>query len=516
MRSPHIETKDVSRWNHCSVLQIRVGDGSLSGTEWSVFEIGPFHASTPDAVVQTPRIISIEPKQINSEGQESVSISGSFFDAFPDPSSTVYVQFGSSEPVVGTVVGSTEIMCTAPPTTSSDLFSEVAQGYFVLVKVTNLVNFWSNAVQLFVETRPTVVSILPGAGPSCGGTTVSVVGRNFIPSVSLVCVFGDGDSNASTPARWHSPDLLECVSPSWKIPDGENGISVPLAVGTSTGKGLQSQLSFRFMTPIVVGKILPETGSAKSSTNITVAGAHLSGYDLTCMIGGQEVLPAVAEDGYIQCAVPPRGIPLVRTFKISVTTTARSPLINSSYRYELVDADVSSVSEVFDPISQAQLGLRPGAMVLPLVRGHQYWLDQSDASNVGHPLAFSSDPSGLHPSGKAWTKGVERLFNSSKISAVNTAYGTDESGAGIVRFRVPMDAPDVLYMYSEATPGMEDGITAIITDYVEHIPVKVVATHGSACDSAAHPFRYGLSFSWESLSATRLTCYALNANECNR
>lgn len=455
-------------------------------------------------MVQSPRVFSVEPNQISSEGQDTVSLFGAYFDAFPDPSATVYVQFGSSEPVVGNVVGSTEIVCTAPPTTSSDFFSEVVQGYFVLVRVTNLVNFWSNAVQLFVETRPDVLSILPDAGPSCGGTFVSVVGRNFLPSVSLVCIFGHGDSTTSTPARWHSPDLLECESPPWAIPDGDDSVSVPFAVGTSTKQGLQSLLFFRYMAPIVVEGILPETGPAESSTNITITGAHLSGYDLTCIIGGQEVLPTVQEDDYIQCTVPPRGVPMDRTFKVSVATTVGSPLTNTSYRYEVVESDVTTVRQVFDSSSEAQLGLQPGAVVLPLVRGHQYWLDQSDASNVEHPITFSSNPSGVHDSGgEAWTKGVQRLSLPSGTSAVHNATGTNGTGAGIVSFRVPMDAPDVLYTFSEASPGLEDGITAIITNHVEHISVSVVATHGSACDSAVHPFRYGQSFRAESLMAMK-------------
>lgn len=462
-----------------------------------MFEISLFRADAPDANVQSPKIISVEPNQISSEGQDTVTLFGAYFDAFPEPSATVYVQFGSSEPVVGNVVGSA-IVCTAPPTTPSGFFAEFGQGYFVLVRVTNLVNFWSNAVQLFVETRPDVFSILPDGGPSCGGTTVSVVGQNFLPSVSLTCVFGDGDSNTSTLARWHSPDLLECESPSWGIPDGEDWISVPFAVGTSTEQGLQSSLSFRFMTPIIIGSISPETGPAESSTFLTITGAHLSGYDLTCIIGDQEVLPVVQGDDYIQCTVPPRGIPLDRTFKLSVTAIADSPVINPSYRYKLVNPDVTSVSEIFDPTSQDRLGLEPGAVVLPLVRGHQYWLDQSDASNIGHPIAFSSDPSGVHTSGgEAWSKGVQRLFLTSDTSTsiADSATGTYGIGAGVVSFRVPMDAPDVLYTYSEASPGLEGGIAAIITDHVEHISVRVAATHGSACDSSVHPFRYGQSFS---------------------
>lgn len=399
------------------------------------------------------------------------------------------MQFGSGESVVGNVVGSTEIVCTAPPTTSSSSYAENVQGYFVLVRVTNLVDFWSNAVQVFVETQPDVISVFPDVGPSCGGTSVSIVGRNFLPSVSLVCVFGDGDDTASTTARWRSPDLLECASPSWALPDGEDGIVVPFAVSTSREQGQQALLSFRFVTPIVIGTISPETCPAETWTNVTITGAHLSGYDVTCIIGGQAVLPTVQKDSYLQCTVPPRGIPLDRTFKIKVAATVGSPDIGPSDRYELVDADVTAASEAFESISQAQGGFEPGAVVLPLVRGHQYWLDQSDPSNFGHPIAFSSGSRGVHAAGgKAWTKGVQRLSLSAG-TPVNSTVGIDGTRADVVSFLVPADAPDILYTYSEASPGLEGGIIAMITDRVEHTFVGVVATHGSACDPALHPFR---------------------------
>eukprot|EP00903_Cladosiphon_okamuranus_P015261 g14103.t1 len=51
------------------VIQISVGDGSLPWTERSVFEISLFRADALDTDVQSPRIISVEPNQISSEGQ---------------------------------------------------------------------------------------------------------------------------------------------------------------------------------------------------------------------------------------------------------------------------------------------------------------------------------------------------------------------------------------------------------------------------------------------------------------
>lgn len=473
-------------------VQVSVGDGSFSQTERSIFEINLSRAEDTTSVVQLPRVVSVEPNQISSEGHDTLSIFGTAFDAFPGATATVYVQFGSSEPVVGDVIGSTQIVCTVPPTTLSSTYADNVQGYFVLVRVTNLVGFWSNAVQLFVETRPDIISIFPDVGPSCGGTAVSIVGRNFLPSVSLVCVFGDGGDSASTTARWRSPDLLECHSPSWALPDGEDGIVVPFSVSTSKEQIAQSLLSFRFVPPIVMGSMSPETGPGESWTNVTITGSYLSGYDLTCIIGGQAVLPTIQEENYIQCTVPPRGIPLDRTFKIKVATTVGSHDIGPSDRYELVDADVTTVSEAFHSISQAQIALEPGAAVLPLVRGRQYWLDQSDESNFGHPIAFSSDSTGVHASGgKPWTKGLQRLSLSAGTPVNSTAVGIDGTGANILSFIVPADAPDILYTHSETSSGLEGGIIAIITDHVEHTFVGVVATHGSACDPAVHPFRYG-------------------------
>lgn len=475
--------------NHFPTSQVIVGDGKLSATERFVFEISLHRAESTGISAQSPRIISVEPDQISSHGRDTVSISGAFFDAFPEPSATIYVQFGSSEPVIGNVVDSKEIVCTAPPTTPSNFYSDVVEGFFVSVRVTNQVNFWSNAVQVFVEAQPIVSTILPDAGPSCGGTRVSIAGQNFIPSVSLVCMFGDENSNVSTPATWHSPEQLECISPSWILPAGQDEIVVPFSLKTRREQHQQLLASFRFVAPAVVGNIFPETGQAETWTNVSITGAHLNGYGLTCVSGGKELLPIIQEDHHLGCMVPPRGAEVDRTFKIKLAKTEGSSGFNPYDRYELVDADVATVRERFGDINYAEMGLEANSLVLPLLRGHQYWLDQSDPSNFGHPIAFSPNPAGHHASGgKRWTKGVQHLFLSAEIPGDGTI-GAESRGAGVVSFLVPTDAPDVLYLYSESSRGPENGIVAIISDNVEHAYIRVVATHGSACDPAAHPFR---------------------------
>lgn len=456
-----------------------------------MFEIGVARVETADAIVKLPTITAVEPNQISSQGGEIVTILGTAFDDFPEHPALVHVQFGSSEPVAATVIGSTELVCVAPATAPAMFDSELVQGYFVLVRVTNLVNFWSNAVQLFVETQPQVLSIFPYAGPSCGGTSVAIAGRNFLPSVDTTCVFTDGSSNVSITAMWLNPSLVECITPPWTLPDGDKELVVAVELSSSRKEDQQSPLSFRFATPIVVTTISPEMGPAEHGTNVTIRGANFNGYGLTCVIGGEKVMPAVQEDDLLQCAVPPRWwSPPHRTFKIKVVNTfASSDSSNASAKFEVVDADVTTAGKTFDHVQQLPTGLEPDAIVLPLVRGHQYWLDQTDSSNIGHPVVFSADRRGIHvPGGNVWSKGVQRLSVFGESSAYN-AVGANGTGAGVLSFQIPMDAPDVLYMCSETTPGLENDITAIITDHVVHTSIRVVASHGSACESPLHPFR---------------------------
>lgn len=464
-------------------VQVSVGDGTPAGTELSVFDISLSRTETGAALVQHPTIISLEPNQISSEGGETVRIFGIALDSLPEPSK-VRVQFGSGQSVVASVVDSTEVVCTSPRILSGSSSSESSQGYFVLVRVTNLVDVWSNAVQLFVEAPFQALTIFPGVGPSCGGTTVSVVGRNFQSSVSLVCMFGDHGGTVTSTATWRSPELVECISPPWSLPDGKDLVDVAFALGN--GGGHQGALlSYRFVTPIVVTAISPAMGAAEDGTDVTISGENLSGYDLACVIDGQKLSPTLQGSDYIECVVPPRRSPQDRNFKIKVVNNT-----DYSKRYKLVDSYVTTtVDEVFDPISQTRATFESDAIVLPLVRGHQYWIDQTDKSNVGHPIALSPDPGGTHAvGGKAWTKGVQRLSLLAGSSSDDD--GTvDGAGAGVVSFIVPMDAPDVLFLYSKTSAGFESDIAMTITDDVVHTSVTAVAAHGSACDPSGHSFR---------------------------
>ena len=80
------------------------------------------------------------------------------------------------------------------------------------------------------------------------------------------------------------------------------------------------------------------------------------------------------------------------------------------------------------------------ALTLNLTEGTVYLFDQSDSSNSGHPLRFSTTSNGTHNSGTEYTTGV-------------TTFGTPGSAGAYTRIKVAKDAP-TLYYYCSQHSGM--------------------------------------------------------------
>ena len=77
---------------------------------------------------------------------------------------------------------------------------------------------------------------------------------------------------------------------------------------------------------------------------------------------------------------------------------------------------------------------------LTLNEGETYWFDQSDSSNSGHPLRFSTTANGTHGGGVPYTTGV-------------TTTGTPGSAGAYTKITVASGAP-TLYYYCTNNSGM--------------------------------------------------------------
>jgi subtilase family serine protease len=203
----------------------------------------------------TPQITNVTPNSGPSGQPSSVTITGSGFLPIT----------GADEVKVGT--NWITVSCSSTTTCTGTLPATASGTVNLMMSVEDLTVSPVAATDQFTFAAPPVISgISPAVGPEKGGTQVTILGSNFVGSVSVL--FGDKTATA-----------VEVISPSElrvAVPSGSGAAKVTVsAVGGSSPTNTMS--TYTFLPSPVVTKILPAIGPEKSGTEVTIRGSNFVG-----------------------------------------------------------------------------------------------------------------------------------------------------------------------------------------------------------------------------------------------
>ncbi|MBB5048945.1 hypothetical protein HNR60_003716 [Rhodopseudomonas rhenobacensis] len=197
----------------------------------------------------TPTVASIAPNTGPISGGSNVTITGTNFTG------ATAVSIGGSPATGVTVVSATTITAITPAHTAGT----------VDVAVTTPGGTGTGAGLYTYAGTPTVAAISPSAGPTAGGTAVTITGSNFT-GATAVSIGG----SAATGFAVVNSTTITATTPAHAA--GTVDVAVTTPGGTGTGAGL-----YTYNAVPVVTAIAPTSGPAAGGTAVTITGSNFTG-----------------------------------------------------------------------------------------------------------------------------------------------------------------------------------------------------------------------------------------------
>jgi LPXTG-motif cell wall-anchored protein len=206
--------------------------------------------------ITVPTVSSVSPSAGPVAGGNSVTIEGTGFTGTTD------VHFGTASGTGVTVVSDSELTVTVP--------TGLPGAVDIAVTTAGGTSDADASDQYTFLAVPTLISLSPTAGPSTGGTTVTITGTGFTPDSTVA--FG---RTTVTTVTYLSGTDLTVVSPAGS---GIVDVTVATAGGTSSTSLLDQ---FTFIAPPsaapTITRVTPGTGSITGGTVVTITGTGFTG-----------------------------------------------------------------------------------------------------------------------------------------------------------------------------------------------------------------------------------------------
>eukprot|EP00961_Rhodomonas_salina_P296219 3936153-Rhodomonas_salina.1 len=228
--------------------------------------------------VQVPEISRLIPSSGSLLGGTALTVVGLYFQE-----ESPYCRF-SGHAIRGEVISSTVMRCISPEwPIEADVSVEVS---------VNGIEF--NPGLLFTFTQPAIVAeVYPRTVHVTGGETLTVYGKNFLPSSAFV---GIGDEIFQS--VFLTSSMLTCTTQQRPWPG-----NVTVAVSNNEAD-FSSNVLLEFAHETLVRELRPSRVSATGGTFVTLVGSGFSGSSIIAQFGESNVDCSVISEGSAVCEAP--------------------------------------------------------------------------------------------------------------------------------------------------------------------------------------------------------------------
>ena len=223
----------------CDQSSCGIGHTTMTGT---------FHVMQ---AVTPPTITNFQPTTGSTSGGTAVTITGTNFQ------SGATVKFGAVAATSVNVQSATTVVATSPAQTAGA----------VTITVTNPDGQSATANGFtYVIPAPTASNVAPAAGPSNGGTAVTISGANFQPGATVT--FGGKSAQVTL-----SNSTTLTVSTPAASANEEQGLPVDIKITNPDGQSVTLAQAFQYTAvPLSITAISPGSGSNAGGTTVSISG----------------------------------------------------------------------------------------------------------------------------------------------------------------------------------------------------------------------------------------------------
>ncbi len=198
-----------------------------------------------------PTISNISPNGGPVAGGTSVTITGTDF-VYVGGSTTL--TFGGTAATTFTVNSPTQITATTPAHTAGA----------VDVVFTNPGGFAESLGGFTYYNIPTITSVTPSVGPIAGGTSVTIIGTNFVDDANDSLTFG---GTAASSFTVNSPTQITATTPA-------HAVGTVNVVYTNPGGSGTKASGFTYYTTPTITSVTPNVGPVAGGTSVTIIGTN--------------------------------------------------------------------------------------------------------------------------------------------------------------------------------------------------------------------------------------------------